>query len=718
MTYYSIGRRLYALSPTKKLRNTILMTLTCGFFCLGFRNGDNNQVIDHHKLASQYFNEDTQWYLENIPFFECSDKNIQEVYYYRWKLYKAHIRNVGNNQYVITEFINDVPWDRDPYSSINLASGQHILEGRWLKGQRYVNGYIDYLNAGGGNNRQYTENVAFSTYECYLVNADSAFTSRQFDFLQNGYNQWADHYDPVKKLYYMDPLHDGTEYTISAIDASGGINGSFGGGPLTNDGIAVYEKGAQEAFFGGEAYRPTINCSMYGNAMAISHIAALAGNTIGSDTWKRRAELLKKDIVDNLWNDSLSLFADRYHITNQYVQSWNFIRGRELAGLIPWFYNMPDNTPKYNSAWKSLVDTDRFMGQFGLRTLEPSYPYYMKQFKFRNGKPDCQWNGPSWPYLTAQVLTGMANLLDNYSQDIVTPSDYLKVLRQFTQQHYYNNGKTTILNLQEDYNPDTGKPVTYQRAYGSDHYNHSCYTNLIITGLCGIRPSKGNTLTIRPLLDHSIQYFCLEEVMYHGHKITLVYDKDGSKYKLGKGLTVFVDKKKALIKEDRGKFEVETGAPIVNRMPQPNEDLALNIRRNDYPIPSASVNSVPDSLYQAIDGRTWYFPEVTNRWSTLGSSSASDWYALDFGKTRHVSSIRLCFYTDNKTYGKPDCYTIEYKSGTQWLPVKIKNTNPSSTVGNTENTTLFYTVTTDQIRINFKNKARQLAIALTEIECY
>ena len=73
---------------------------------------------------------------------------------------------------------------------------------------------------------------------------------------------------------------------------------------------------------------------------------------------------------------------------------------------------------------------------------------------------------------------------------------------------------------------------------------------LIITGLCGIRPSEGDTLVINPLLDNSIQYFCLDDVLYHGHKLTVVYDKDGSKYKLGKGLTVFVDgKKHALIQK-------------------------------------------------------------------------------------------------------------------------------------------------------------------------
>ena len=44
---------------------------------------------------------------------------------------------------LITEFINHVPWDRDPYCTINAASMHHIYEGRWLKDDRYMNGYIN-----------------------------------------------------------------------------------------------------------------------------------------------------------------------------------------------------------------------------------------------------------------------------------------------------------------------------------------------------------------------------------------------------------------------------------------------------------------------------------------------------------------------------------------------------------------------------------------------
>ena len=122
------------------------------------------QVLNHNMFAKKYYGADAQWYLDNIPFFECSDKQMERVYYYRWKLYKAHIRSIGNNGYVITEFINHVPWDRDPYCTINAASMHHIYEGRWLKDRRYMDGYINYLYQDGGNNRRYSESIADAAF--------------------------------------------------------------------------------------------------------------------------------------------------------------------------------------------------------------------------------------------------------------------------------------------------------------------------------------------------------------------------------------------------------------------------------------------------------------------------------------------------------------------------------------------------------------------------
>jgi glycogen debranching enzyme len=485
-------------------------------------------------------------------------------------------------------------------------------------------------------------------------------------------------------------MPDATEYTIASIDASGGKDG----------------------FDDGEAYRPTINSYMYGNAMAIARIAAMKGDVEVSKEYLEKAARLKTNVEHNLWNDSLQHFTDRFKVNNQFARYWDFIRGRELAGLIPWYFNLPADVQTYNAAWKHIIDTTQLLGKFGLRTNEPSYQYYFKQFVFFQGQRGSQWNGPSWPYQTSQAITAMANFLNNYDQKIVSPSDYLKILRLYTQQHYLPDGK---INLVENYDPNFGGPIVYY--YWSNHYNHSSYNNLIITGLCGVRPSESDTLVINPLIDNSIEYFCLDEVRYHGHKLTVVYDRDGTRYKMGKGLTVLVDGKKTGLFKMGDKQAIIIGSPIVNHSSQQPVDVALNISHKGFPAPLASVNTTPDtSLYQAIDGRIWYFPEITNRWTTLGSTAKTDWFSIDFGQPREISSIKIYPVADDKTLAAPDNFAIETQKDGEWIPVAIKRQQPTNPTGNTENSLFFDKIITARVRISFTHAQKQVAIS--EIECY
>jgi len=59
-----------------------LIVLTTIVF-IGCSDKDHYALPDHAKLAKEYYHEDAQWYLDNIPFFECSDKQIERVYSYR-----------------------------------------------------------------------------------------------------------------------------------------------------------------------------------------------------------------------------------------------------------------------------------------------------------------------------------------------------------------------------------------------------------------------------------------------------------------------------------------------------------------------------------------------------------------------------------------------------------------------------------------------------------
>jgi hypothetical protein len=645
--------------------------------------------LDHKALASKYFKEDAAWYVNNIPFFECSDQKIEKAYYYRWEMYKAHIRNVGPNEFVITEFITHMSWDHEPYCTINAAAMHHIYEGRWLRDNRFIETYIDNLYNKGGNNRSYSESIGDAAYANYLVNADSVSLMSHLDSMKSSYQGWLNHWEEAKQMYWIAAMPDATEFTVASIDQSGGKGG----------------------FDGGEAFRPTINSYMYANALAISRIAAMKGDAATSKEYLDKATALRKNILQNLWSDSVHHFLDRFKADNQYVKYWTFIRNMELAGMIPWYFDVPDNDPKYPAEWKHVLDTNYLRGPYGLRTNEPAYQWYMHQFIFTFGKPSSQWNGPSWPYQSSQVITGMANLLNDYQQSTVTNSDYLKLLREFTNQHYLND---SVINLVENYDANKGEPIVFY--YWSNHYNHSTYNNLIISGLCGIRPSAGDTLDIHPLVDSSISYFALDNLLYHGHELSLFYDRDGTKYGLGKGLTAFVDGKKADLWQSNDKYKVRIGAPIISKPIVDPTNYALNIWKKGFPTPSASVNTITDTLYKGIDGKIWYFPEVQNVWSTEGSTAKEDWYQVDFGKGQELSSIKLYLCNDGKRFTLPDSLSIQYQSGNQWLSPKMTKQTPEKLIGNTVNKFEFEKIVADKVRIVFKHPNGQ--VALTELECY
>lgn len=88
-------------------------------------------AMDNHRIAVQRFGNDAPWYERRIPFFESADPGIDAVHYYRWALFRAHQRDLGEEGFISTEFLDDVDWQRHPYASLNDATGFHLAEGRW-----------------------------------------------------------------------------------------------------------------------------------------------------------------------------------------------------------------------------------------------------------------------------------------------------------------------------------------------------------------------------------------------------------------------------------------------------------------------------------------------------------------------------------------------------------------------------------------------------------
>ncbi|WP_431200799.1 glycosyl hydrolase family 65 protein [Mucilaginibacter sp. P25] len=67
---------------------------------------------------------------------------------------------------------------------------------------------------------------------------------------------------------------------------------------------------------------------------------------------------------------------------------------------------------------------------------------------------------------------------------------------------------------------------------------------MIISDLVGLKPREDNLLEIFPLIPkNQWKWFALDNVLYHGHTISVVWDKNGTKYHKGKGFIIYADGK-------------------------------------------------------------------------------------------------------------------------------------------------------------------------------
>jgi hypothetical protein len=646
-------------------------------------------------LATENFGADAPWFARNIPFLEIDDATLERIYYYRWKLYRSHLREIGTEGTMVTEFLPEVPWGRRPFTDLNDSSAFHLMEGRWLRDPSVVDDLIDHLYAGGGNDRHFSEWIAAATEASTNVTADTSPALRNLDGMKRVFGAWDDHLDKTRNLYWIEPLRDATEYTISSIDASGA---GFSDGPSKDQN--------HNGFTGGWAYRPSINSYQYANAKSIARLAQLAGEADTAAEYERSAEKIRNATVEQLWDARFQHFIDRYQRSTPSVTAGEFIRGRELVGYTPWMFDLPPVDPNtaFNVAWNHALNGKELGGLFGLRTVEPTYPRYMTQYRYDKptGLPECQWNGPSWPFQTSEALMAMANLLEDYPGSDVTKDDYLRLLRQYAQQHVDTKGK---LDLQEDYSPDTGKPIVGLPR--SHHYNHSTFVDLVINGLIGIRPRADEVLEIAPLLpsdgERPIRYFALQRVMYHGHEVGVYFDADGSRYKRGRGLSVFVDGRRAAGPVAMGRIQI----PLTKVAPgkaSRRVDLAVNVGVKEGPMPTASSSESERQLAEGIDGRMWFFPEIANGWSPAkNDANATSWYAVDLRSARSVGSVELDFFGDGKEFDAPKSYLLQYQTADGWVDVPEQSLNPKVPLANGVNVVSFPAVTVQKVRVVMVN---------------
>jgi hypothetical protein len=129
-----------------------------------------------------------EWLEQNIPFFESSDKALEEMYYFRWWTFRKHIKKTADG-FIVTEFLLDVPW-AGKFNSISASAVHHFYEGRWLRDRRYLADYARFWFRKGGNPRLYSFAAADAIRAWSMVTQDQHLGVDLFPDLVKNYSEW------------------------------------------------------------------------------------------------------------------------------------------------------------------------------------------------------------------------------------------------------------------------------------------------------------------------------------------------------------------------------------------------------------------------------------------------------------------------------------------------------------------------------------------------
>ncbi len=528
------------------------------------------------------------WIKQNVPFFDCSDKQLEELYYFRWWTYRKHIRKTPEG-FVITEFLPDVPW-AGAYNTISDSAGHHFYEGRWLRDPQYLRQYARFWFKPNANPRLYSFAGADAIHAWSMVTQDQQLAIDLLPDLANNYTQWEKTHQDTNGLFWQIDDRDGMEVSI-----------------------------------GGSGYRPTINSYMYGDALALADIAKWAWKNDESLDFRMKAARLRALVEDTLWDETRGFYET---VPRGDRREW--VDVREEIGYVPWYFNLP--SPGHEVAWKQLVDDKGFQAPYGPTTAEQRNPRFM----FANAH-ECLWNGPSWPFATSQTLTAMANLLNKYRQMYVNRRDYFALLKTYTRSQRLKlaDGRA-IPWIDEDLNPFNGNWIARDMLYamspeeqakkgGKDRgrdYNHSTYNDLIITGFIGLRPRLDHRVEVNPLIpDGAIDYFCLDRVRYHGWDLTILYDRTGMRYRRGKGLRIFADGQEIGLSPALGWLLVDLpqttsgwvkspANPIIGGKLGTVFDIAVLADQGKYKMWASWRPKKSIALFESSDGVHWSDPAI------------------------------------------------------------------------------------------------------------
>ncbi len=429
---------------------------------------DKFEALDGGKYQ-KFFRPDTDIYgflKENLPAFSCSDKTLEEIYYFRAYTFAKHLKVNRYNQVILTEWLDTASWQAETDGAISCPVGHHISELKWLKnGKQIARDYISFWADHHEELYYYNNWFIYAVYDYAKQTGDREFAYSIVDKLIAYFDIFESRHKANCGIYKGVDNYDGMELSIS-----------------------------------GYGLRPTINSYVYASAFAIAEILKFGKEDEKAEKYASLAEDLKKKINETLfvndfyYNRPLEDGEEMKRYIPKFSNPTPDYDVKEEIGYVPFYFDIPEE--KHNIAWKYLVDEKVFLAPYGITSADMSHPLYKFDFNHM-----CLWNGPVWPFATSQTLTGLAKTLRKGEKMPVGKAEYCKLLKQYASSQYITIDGVKRPWIDEDLDGETGAWIARDWMYERDlpykdrglDYNHSTFIDLILGGLVGAYVEDGET---------------------------------------------------------------------------------------------------------------------------------------------------------------------------------------------------------------------------------
>ncbi|MFD2796076.1 discoidin domain-containing protein [Promicromonospora vindobonensis] len=719
------------------------------------------------------FNE--RW-AADIPYIDVPDPAIEKAIVYRWwgerynsldanepgyvYQYPTTIEGVHlyQNSVVLTQpmHLQDTKWIRNPY----LAYGQVLNVGE-------LSGSSALLDSPGHTswNNHYSQYLGTAGLEAYNVHGGGPDVAERFAhyFEQDGVGQ-LEHYD-------------GNDDGLIAYDTNY-MPGN------DSDAITFGYPKANAGAPGARTIERPESAYVWGAFDAASKLYEIAGaDPAKVSGTAAEADRIQQAVLDRLWSEETQMFlAGTSHGATSAAASGGSANPLPEAerDLIPAkesnLYDVYAQNLVPAAEWEKYVDGFRFL-RYGDNF--PIFPFYTANQYDRSKFDIGGSNNFSNINFTVQYRGVRAALRDyDPEQRYITP-EYAATLLDWMAWSIYPNGDARVANQAEYYSGWNAETKTYNR----NNPNHVMLGNMsyiFVEDMGGIQPRSDDLIELSPI-DLGYDHFMVNNLRYHGHDVSIVWDPDGTHYGLGAGYSLFVDGERKASADTIGGFVYDPAAnevveaddgigavvvadqgtdlPAAVDTPIEDERVVSYLKTAGIDLTEESANLAAGAALSSSatqDGarptpwRTFHTPgfssssmnytpgaiTTTERpvsldavtdgvtvnepyWGNHGTDGDTGYVELDLGEPVALDNVKVWFVSDRQEggYAQPQRYSIQVPDGQGGWTAVPEQAKAPKVPGPKLNEALFPTTTTDRVRVAFTNAPGHWT-AISEIQAF